>query len=134
MIMLMFDDNYVGDFDNGELLATNSYMQLATTLMVYACIENCWCRLLMTCCWTYALIESYVHAFKMLVSDCISILAMTNTLYSYRRQPDIYIHIGDDRMLCIHIGDDYDTAVSWGDDLSVDLVPHTYRVVSRRIA
>jgi len=41
MIMLMFDDNYVGDFDNGELLATNSYMQLATTLMVYACIENC---------------------------------------------------------------------------------------------
>jgi len=41
VIMLMFNDDYVGDFDNGELLATNSYMQLATTLMVCACIEKC---------------------------------------------------------------------------------------------
>ena len=40
MIILMFDDDYVGDFDNGELLATNSYMQLTMTLMVYACIEK----------------------------------------------------------------------------------------------
>jgi len=41
MLMLMFDDDYVGDFDNGELLATNFYMQLATILMVCACIEKC---------------------------------------------------------------------------------------------
>jgi len=37
-------------------------------------------------------------------------------------------------MFCIHIGDDYDTNVSWGDDLGVDLGPHAYVVVSRRIA
>jgi len=41
MIMLMFDNDYDNDFNNGELLlATNSYMPLATTLMVYACIEK----------------------------------------------------------------------------------------------
>jgi len=42
LIMLIFDDDYDVDFNDDELLsATNSYMQLATTLMVYACIENC---------------------------------------------------------------------------------------------
>jgi len=119
MIMLMFHDDYVGDFDNGELLATNSYMQLVTTLMVYASIEKCWCWLLTTCCWTYVLIESYVHAFMMLVSH----------IYPYWRRPDIYIHNWHDWMLCIHIGDDYDTNISWGEDLGVDMVPHASRRV-----
>jgi hypothetical protein len=49
----------------------------------------------MTCCETYALIESYVHAFIMLVSDCISILVTDGYLYPYWQRPDIYIHIGD---------------------------------------
>jgi len=38
---------------------------------------KCWCWLLTNCCWTYALIESYVHAFINVVSD-------------------VYIHIGND--------------------------------------
>jgi len=42
LIMLMFDDDYDGDFNDDELLlATNYYMQIGDDLMVYACIEKC---------------------------------------------------------------------------------------------
>jgi len=46
----------------------------------------------------------------------------------------IFISKEDDQILCIQNEDDYDTNVSWGDDLSIDFVPHAYRVVSRRIS
>ena len=62
------------------------------------------------------MVESYVHAFMMLVSDCISILATTGFLYPYWRWG----------ILCIHIGDDYDTHVSKVTTLGP--VPHAFRV------
>ena len=46
----------------------------------------------------------------------------------------IFIPNEGDQILCIQNEGDYDTNVSWGDDIGVDLVPHAYRVVSRRIA
>jgi len=75
-----------------------------------------WCWLLTTCCGRYALVESYVHAFMMLVSDCISILATNWFLYPYWRR----------RILCIHTDDDYDTDVSKVTTLRWP-VPHAYR-------
>jgi len=64
------------------------------------------------CCWTYALVESYVHAFINVESD-------------------VYIHIGDDeyfvfilattKCFAFILATINDTDVSWGDGLGDDL-------------
>jgi len=115
IIMMILVDDYDDDVDEIYIyiyiymLLVNSYMLLAMTWWCKHVLKNvnvdCWSFV-----WPYALLLShmFMHSWLM-VTNFISILAMTNTLYSI-------------------IGDDYDVFVaSWGDDLSVDLVPHAYR-------
>ena len=85
-------------------------------------LKICW-WLLTTCCWTYSLIESYVHAFMLLVSDCIFILATTG----------FYIHIGDYEYLVFILAVTmiwmYLRWRPWGDKYHIHI-----EVVFRRIA